>query len=81
VEAINRGETKYTSVTGTQRELISLYKARGTTIDLCNVTNVLKARGLLVEQAEDRQGGTGPAQHRVCSRRGHDPAAAFGCAA
>ncbi|MDQ0689440.1 4-carboxy-4-hydroxy-2-oxoadipate aldolase/oxaloacetate decarboxylase [Arthrobacter sp. W4I7] len=34
-----------------ERELISLYKAGGTTIDLCNLTDVLKAKGLLVEQA------------------------------
>ncbi|MDR7160985.1 4-carboxy-4-hydroxy-2-oxoadipate aldolase/oxaloacetate decarboxylase [Arthrobacter sp. BE255] len=34
-----------------ERELISLYKAGGTTIDLCNLTEVLKAKGLLVEQA------------------------------
>jgi 4-hydroxy-4-methyl-2-oxoglutarate aldolase len=34
-----------------ERELISLYKAGGTTIDLCNQTDVLKAKGLLVEQA------------------------------
>jgi 4-hydroxy-4-methyl-2-oxoglutarate aldolase len=33
-----------------ERELISLYKAGGTTIDLCNLTDVLKAKGLLVEQ-------------------------------
>ena len=32
-------------------ELISLYKDGGTTIDLCNLTDVLKAKGLLVEQA------------------------------
>ena len=35
-----------------ERELISLYKAGGTTIDLCNLTDVLKAKGLLVEQAK-----------------------------
>jgi 4-hydroxy-4-methyl-2-oxoglutarate aldolase len=34
-----------------ERELISLYKDGGTTIDLCNLTDVLKAKGLLVEQA------------------------------
>ena len=34
-----------------ERELISLYKAGGTTIDLCNLTEVLKAKGLIVEQA------------------------------
>jgi 4-hydroxy-4-methyl-2-oxoglutarate aldolase len=34
-----------------ERELISLYKAGGTTIELCNLTEVLKAKGLLVEQA------------------------------
>jgi 4-hydroxy-4-methyl-2-oxoglutarate aldolase len=34
-----------------ERELISLYKAGGTTIELCNLTDVLKAKGLLVEQA------------------------------
>jgi 4-hydroxy-4-methyl-2-oxoglutarate aldolase len=34
-----------------ERDLISLYKAGGTTIDLCNLTDVLKAKGLLVEQA------------------------------
>jgi 4-hydroxy-4-methyl-2-oxoglutarate aldolase len=34
-----------------ERELIGLYKAGGTTIDLCNLTDVLKAKGLLVEQA------------------------------
>jgi len=34
-----------------ERELISLYKAGGTTIDLCNLTDVLKEKGLLVEQA------------------------------
>lgn len=34
-----------------ERELISLYKAGGTTIDLCNLTEVLKAKGLLVEGA------------------------------
>ncbi|MFF2245030.1 4-carboxy-4-hydroxy-2-oxoadipate aldolase/oxaloacetate decarboxylase [Arthrobacter sp. NPDC058130] len=34
-----------------ERELISLYKAGGTTIDLCKLTDVLKAKGLLVEQA------------------------------
>ena len=34
-----------------ERELIDLYKAGGTTIDLCNLTDVLKAKGLLVEQA------------------------------
>lgn len=33
-----------------ERELIGLYKAGGTTIDLCNLTDVLKAKGLLVEQ-------------------------------
>jgi 4-hydroxy-4-methyl-2-oxoglutarate aldolase len=34
-----------------ERKLIELYKAGGTTIDLCNLTEVLKAKGLLVEQA------------------------------
>lgn len=34
-----------------ERDLISLYKDGGTTIDLCNLTDVLKAKGLLVEQA------------------------------
>jgi 4-hydroxy-4-methyl-2-oxoglutarate aldolase len=34
-----------------ERELNSLYKAGRTTIDLCNLTEVLKAKGLLVEQA------------------------------
>ena len=34
-----------------ERELISLYKEGGTTIELCNLTEVLKAKGLLVEQA------------------------------
>ena len=34
-----------------ERELISLYKAGGNTIDLCNLTEVLKTKGLLVEQA------------------------------
>jgi 4-hydroxy-4-methyl-2-oxoglutarate aldolase len=34
-----------------ERELISLYKAGGTTIELCNHTEVLKSKGLLVEQA------------------------------
>jgi 4-hydroxy-4-methyl-2-oxoglutarate aldolase len=34
-----------------ERELIDLYKAGGTTLDLCNLTDVLKAKGLLVEQA------------------------------
>ena len=34
-----------------ERELIGLYKAGGTTIELCNLTEVLKAKGLLVEQA------------------------------
>lgn len=34
-----------------ERELIRLYQAGGTTIELCNLTDVLKAKGLLVEQA------------------------------
>ncbi len=34
-----------------ERELIGLYKAGGTTIELCNLTEVLKAKGLLVEDA------------------------------
>ena len=34
-----------------ERELIGLYKAGGTTIELCKLTEVLKAKGLLVEQA------------------------------
>jgi 4-hydroxy-4-methyl-2-oxoglutarate aldolase len=34
-----------------ERNLIELYKAGGTTIELCNLTEVLKAKGLLVEQA------------------------------
>jgi len=34
-----------------ERELISLYQAGGTTLDLCNLTEVLKSKGLLVEQA------------------------------
>jgi 4-hydroxy-4-methyl-2-oxoglutarate aldolase len=34
-----------------ERELIGLYKAGGTTIELCNLTEVLKAKGLLVEHA------------------------------
>ncbi|MBP1134658.1 4-hydroxy-4-methyl-2-oxoglutarate aldolase [Arthrobacter sp. PvP023] len=34
-----------------ERELISLYQAGGTTIELCNLTEVLKAKGLLVEEA------------------------------
>jgi 4-hydroxy-4-methyl-2-oxoglutarate aldolase len=34
-----------------ERELISLYKAGGNTIDLCNLYEVLKTKGLLVEQA------------------------------
>ena len=34
-----------------ERELISLYRAGGTTLDLCNLTEVLKSKGLLVEQA------------------------------
>jgi 4-hydroxy-4-methyl-2-oxoglutarate aldolase len=34
-----------------ERELIRLYQAGGTTIELCNLTEVLKAKGLLVEQA------------------------------
>ncbi|WP_045732123.1 4-carboxy-4-hydroxy-2-oxoadipate aldolase/oxaloacetate decarboxylase [Pseudarthrobacter chlorophenolicus] len=33
-------------------ELIRLYKAGGTTIELCKLTDVLKAKGLLVEDAE-----------------------------
>lgn len=34
-----------------ERELIRLYQAGGTTIELCNLTEVLKAKGLLVEDA------------------------------
>jgi 4-hydroxy-4-methyl-2-oxoglutarate aldolase len=34
-----------------ERELIRLYQAGGTTIELCNLTGVLKAKGLLVEHA------------------------------
>jgi 4-hydroxy-4-methyl-2-oxoglutarate aldolase len=34
-----------------ERELISLYQAGGTTIELCNLTDVLKSKGLLVEEA------------------------------
>jgi len=33
-----------------ERDLIEAYKAGGTTIDLCNLTEVLKAKGLLVEE-------------------------------
>ena len=36
-----------------ERELIRLYKEGGTTIDLCNLTDVLKAKGLLVEDAPE----------------------------
>ncbi|CAH0284721.1 4-hydroxy-4-methyl-2-oxoglutarate aldolase/4-carboxy-4-hydroxy-2-oxoadipate aldolase [Arthrobacter sp. Bi83] len=32
-----------------ERDLIRLYQAGGTTIDLCNLTEVLRAKGLLVE--------------------------------
>jgi 4-hydroxy-4-methyl-2-oxoglutarate aldolase len=34
-----------------ERELIRLYQAGGTTLELCNLTEVLKAKGLLVEHA------------------------------
>lgn len=34
-----------------ERELMGRYLAGGTTIDLCNLTGVLKAKGLLVEDA------------------------------
>ena len=33
-----------------ERELIGLYQAGGTTIELCNLTDVLKSKGLLVEE-------------------------------
>ena len=33
-------------------ELIRLYKEGGTTIELCKLTDVLKAKGLLVEDAD-----------------------------
>jgi 4-hydroxy-4-methyl-2-oxoglutarate aldolase len=35
----------------TERELIQKYKDGGTTIELCNLTDVLKSKGLLVEDA------------------------------
>ena len=35
----------------TERALIQKYKDGGTTIDLCNLTDVLKSKGLLVEDA------------------------------
>ncbi|WP_240793747.1 MULTISPECIES: hypothetical protein [unclassified Arthrobacter] len=50
-------------------ELISLYNAGGTTIDLCNLTDGLKSKGLLVEQEQSHQP----------SRRRHGPAAALLC--
>jgi 4-hydroxy-4-methyl-2-oxoglutarate aldolase len=39
-----------------ERELIRRYHAGGTTIELCNLTDVLKVKGLLIEEARTRVG-------------------------